>query len=83
MSYGQFRWRLSDYHVGEHWSAWHELVGLCSACCCGPGPVHGEHAELIGFVDDDGYGTCHEGLNPDDLEEWDVVEYRDGGRTSP
>jgi hypothetical protein len=45
--------------------------------------VHGEHAELIGFVDDDGYGTCHEGLNPDDLEEWDVVEYRDGGRTSP
>lgn len=72
----EFRWRFCDDAVGEQWSRWHTSAGPCTACCCG-GPDEGEHQEPAEYYDeDDILSSGHSRLDPDDVNEWIIVEWK-------
>ncbi len=71
----EFRWRFSDDAIGEQWSAWHQVEGECSACCCW-GPLDGEHQEAAEYDEDGSLTSGHTRLDPADVDEGVVVERR-------
>ena len=74
----EFRWQYDDAIDYGQWTDWHVVADRCPTCCCGGGPVVGEHQSPAEYYEDDVLTMGHTRYDPLDPDWPRAVEWRAG-----